>query len=119
MKKWKRNVLILTGLYILFILGAWFWFDPNFVSERVHGRIAIGAQEPDVESQFQVRQYIFPNSSYCGKDGPPNISRIAIDETGRIPLFPFPKEMVTTTIFCFDENEKLVGMRTERWFDEL
>lgn len=114
-----RNVIVIAGLYFAGLGLAWTWFHPYFVSERVHDRISIGALASEVEKVFQVRPYDFPSSAYCGKDGPPNISRIAIDEAGRVPLLPFPMFMVTTTIFCFDYNDRLVGMRTIRWFDDF
>ncbi len=119
MDKGRRNALLVTGLYLAVLGLAWAWFHPYFVSKRIHERISIGALASEVEKVFQVRPYDFPSSAYCGKDGPPNISRIAIDEEGRVPLLPFPLFMVTTTIFCFDNNDRLVGMRTVRWFDEL
>lgn len=115
----KRNTIITAALYLAVLGLAWIWFHPYFVSERVQKRISIGALKSEVERVFQVRPYDFPSSAYSGKDGPPNITRIAIDETGRVPLLPIPMVMVTTTIFCFDRNDKLVGMKTERWFDDL
>ena len=119
MDEGKRKVLVLTGLYIVFLCGAWLWFHPYFVSQRVHGQIAIGASAQEVEKAFQVRTYDFPGSAYCGADGPPIVTRIAIDESARIPILPIPMVMVTTTVFCFDRNDKLAGMKSERWFDEL
>ncbi len=119
MNKGKRNALLVAGLYLAVLGSAWAWFHPYFVSERVHERIAIGATTTDVENVFQTRAYDFPRAAYCGNDGPPSVSRIAIDEAIRVPLLPLPMEMVTTTIFCFDGHDKLVGMKTERWVDEL
>lgn len=119
MDEGKRKVLVLTGLYIAFLCWSWIWFHPYFVSQRVLGHISIGASAREVEQAFQVRPYDFPASTYCGMDGPPKVTRIAIDETARIPLLPVPMFMVTTTVFCFDRNDKLVGMKSERWFDEL
>jgi|SRR5512146_483336 hypothetical protein len=119
MNKGKRNALLATGLYLAVLALAWAWFHPYFVSARVRERVAIGATTADVESVFHARAYDFPRAAYCGKDGPPGVSRIAIDEAIRVPLLPLPMEMVTTTIFCFDGNDKLVGMKTERWVDEL
>ncbi len=119
MDKGKRNALLVTGLYLAVLGLAWAWFHPYFVSKRVHERISIGALASEVERVFQVRPYDFPSSAYCGNDGPPNITRIALDEASRVPLLPLPIVMVTTTTFCFDRNNKLVSMKTERWFDEL
>jgi hypothetical protein len=119
MDKGKRNVLVVAGLYFAFLCCSWCWFHPYFVNQRIRGHISIGASAQEVQNVFQVRPYYFPGSAYCGKDGPPDITRIAIDETGRVPLLPVPVVMVTTTIFCFDRSDKLVGMESERWFDEL
>jgi hypothetical protein len=115
----KRNALIATCLYLAALGTAWLWFSPHFVNERVHDRVSIGARAADVEKAFHVKPYSFPATAYCGKNAPPKISRIAVDETGRVPLLPVPMVMVTTTIFCFDRNDRLVGMKTERWFDEF
>lgn len=119
MSRGKRNTLLIIGLYLAILGFAWVWFHPYFVSGRVSERVSIGEGAPDVEKTFQVRAYDFPGSAYCGKHGPPNVTRIAIDETGRVPLLPLPKAMVTTTIFCFDKNDKLVGTKTVRWLDKL
>lgn len=119
MSKGNRNALLATGLYLAVLGFVWAWFHPYFVSARVHERIPVGALASEVEKVFQVRTYDFPSSAYCGKDGPPNITRIALDEASRVPLLPLPMVMVTTTTFCFDRSNKLVGMKTERWFDEL
>lgn len=119
MSSGKQNALLATALYLATLGVAWIWFHPYLVSERVHQRIAVGASASDVEQAFQVRPYDFPGSAYCGKNGPPRITRIAVDEASRVPLLPLPMVMVTSTIFCFDNNDKLVGMNTERWFDEL
>jgi hypothetical protein len=119
MSKGKRILLLIVGLYLGALGFAWIWFHPYFVSERVREHIALGANVPDVEKTFQVKAYYFPGSAYCGKAGPANVTRIAIDEMGRVPLLPLPKAVVTTTLFCFDSNDKLVATRTERWFDEL
>lgn len=119
MNKGKRNALLVTGLYLAALGLAWAWFHPYFVSKRVHERISTGALASEVEKVFQVKPYNFPRAAYCGNAGPPSVTRIAIDEASRVPLPPLPMEMVTTTIFCFDGNDKLVGMKTERWVDEL
>jgi hypothetical protein len=119
MDKGRRNAIVVTVLYIAFLCGAWIWFHPYFVNQRVRGHISIGASAQEVEKAFQVRPYDFPGSAYCGMDGPSNVTRIAIDETARIPLLPVPMVMVTTTVFCFDRNDKLVGTKSERWIDEL
>ncbi len=115
----KRSALLVILLYLTAQFLAWIWFNPNFVSRRMFDQIQIGAHATDVENIFKVRPYDFPRAAYCGKEGPAGISRIAIDEVGRVPLLPLPMVMITTTIFCFDKNDKLVGMKTERWFDEL
>lgn len=115
----KRNALLVAVLYLAILCFAWIWFHPYFVSERVHERISIGAHATDVENAFQIKTYDFPRSAYCGNEGPPGVTRIALDEASRVPLLPLPMVMVTTTIFCFDSSDKLVGMNTERWFDVL
>lgn len=115
----KRIALLVTVLYLAILCLQWIWFLPYFVSERVHERVSIGARAVDVENMFQIRAYDFPRSAYCGNNGVPSVTRIAIDEANRVPLLPLPAVMVTTTIFCFDSDNKLVGMNTERWFDEL
>jgi hypothetical protein len=114
MNKGKRNALLIIALYLASLGIAWFWFHPHFVGGRIHERISLEAGASEVEKTFQVRTYNFPGSAYCGKDGPPNIMRIAVAETGRVPLLPLPKVMVTTTIFCIDGNNRLVGTNTER-----
>jgi hypothetical protein len=119
MNKGKRNVLLVIALYLAVMGLAWIWFHPNFVDARVRENISIGASVPDVEKTFQVKAYHFPGAAYCGKNGPPKIKIIAVDEVGRVPLFPLPKVAITTTTFCFDKNDKLVATKTERWFDEL
>ncbi len=119
MDEGRRKVLVLSGLYIAFLCGSWLWFHPYFVSQRVRGQISIGASAREVERAFQIPTYDFPGSAYCGIDGPPVVTRIAIDESARIPILPVPMVMVTTTVFCFDRDDKLVGMKSERWFDEL
>jgi hypothetical protein len=112
MSKGKRNVLLAIGLYLAVLGLAWIWFHPYFVSERVRDQISLGARVPEVEKTFQVKAYEFPGSAYCGKDGPAKITKIAIDEMGRVPLLPLPKAMVTTTIFCFDIHSDI--NRSER-----
>jgi hypothetical protein len=119
MSKGKQIVLLIVGLYLVALGLAWIWFHPYLVNERVRDHIALGAHVPEVEKTFRVKVYDFPGSAYCGKAGPANVTRIAIDEVGRVPLPPLPKAMVTTTLFCFDSNDKLVATKTERWFDEL
>ena len=119
MTKGKRNALLIVGVYLAALGLAWIWFHPYFVGERVRENISIGASVPDVEKTFQVKAYHFPGAAYCGKNGPSNIKKIAVDEVGRVPLFPLPKVAITTTTFCFDKNDKLVATKTERWFDEL
>ncbi|OIR04188.1 hypothetical protein GALL_136700 [mine drainage metagenome] len=119
MDEGKRKVLVLTVLYVAFLCGSWLWFHPHFVTQRIRGQISIGASAREVEKAFHVRTYDFPGSAYCEADGPPVVTRIAIDESARIPILPVPMVMVTTTVFCFDHNDKLVGMKSERWFDEL
>ncbi len=119
MNKGERNALLVACLYLAVLGLVCAWFHPHFVSARVRERIAIGASLANVEKAFQTKAYDFPKSAYCGNDGPPSVSRIAIDEAIRVPLLPLPMEMVTTTIFCFDRNDRLAGMKTERWVDEL
>lgn len=119
MNKGKQIALLMVGLYLVALGLAWVWFHPYLVDERVRDHIPLGARVPDVEKTFQVKAYAFPGSAYCGKNGPANIKKIAIDEAGRVPLLPLPKAMVTTTIFCFDRNDKLVATKTERWFDGI
>ncbi len=114
-----RLGLLAITLYLAALGFVWIWFHPHFVSMRVHERISAGASASDVEREFQVRTYDFPGSAYCGKDSPPNVTRIAIGEASRMPLLPLPMAMVTTTVFCFDGHDRLVGMKTERWFDDL
>ncbi len=112
-----RAALLAIALYLAVLGFVWIWFHPSLVGLRVHERISIGAPISRVEREFGVAQYDFPGWTYCGEDGP-NVTRIAVDEASRVPLLPLPMAMVTTTIFCFDDD-RLVGMRTERWFDRL
>ncbi len=61
---------------------------------------------------FEVR-----SAAHCGRDGPPDITRIALYNAGSVPLVPLLMYLRTTTTFCFDYNDVLVGVETRRWID--
>lgn len=118
MSKGKRIALSLLGLYLAALGVAWVWFLPSLVNERVHKRISLGARASDVAKTFQIHQpFDIPSAAHCGKDAPPNITRIAIYNVGSVPLLPLPMVLATTTTFCFDKNDILVGIETGRWID--
>ena len=118
MSRGKRIALSILGLYLVALVVAWVWYQPSLVNERVHKRIAIGARGVDVAKTFQINEpFDIPSSAHCGKDVSPNITRIAIYNVGSVPLLPLPMVLATTTTFCFDNNDILVGIRTERGFD--
>ena len=118
MNRGTRVALLVVGLYLAVISFSWIWLDPDFVSERVHDRISIGSSLSDVAKVFEIGgPFRLPSAAYCGNDWPSNITKIAVNDAGRVPLLPIHRVLVTTTVFCFDRNDKLVGMETERWSD--
>ena len=118
MKRGTRVVLLVVGIYLAVTSFLGIWLDPDFVSKRVHDRISIGSTLSDVAKVYEIGgPFRLPSAAYCGNDGPSNITKIAVNDAGRVPLLPFPRVLVTTTIFCFDRSDKLAGMRTERWSD--
>jgi hypothetical protein len=119
MNRGTRVVLLVVGIYLAVISFSWVWLDPDFVSQRVHDRISIGSSLSDVAKAFDIGgPFRLPSAAYCGKNGPSKITRIAVYDAGRVPLLPIPSVLVTTTTFCFDRNDKLVGMETVRWSDK-
>jgi hypothetical protein len=120
MKKAMRVILCVVGVYLAVISVEGFWFNPVLVSERAHEHISIGSKMSDIAKAFEIEgPFILPSSAYCGNDGPLNIAKIAVNDAGRVMLLPTSMVLVTTTTFCFDTSDKLVGMETERWMDNL
>lgn len=118
MSRGMRIVLSMLGLYLAALGVAWVWFHPSLVNERVHKRISIGARASDVVKTFQIHEpFDIESAAHCGSEGPPNITRIAIYSAGSVPLLPLPMVLATTTTFCFDKSDMLVGIETVRWFD--
>ena len=118
MGKGKQIVLSIVVLYLVALGTGWIWFLPSLVNERVLKRISIGAQASDVVKTFHIHQpFDIPSAAHCGSDAPPNIKRISVYNAGGVPLLPLPVVITTTTTFCFDDSDILVGMQTRRWFD--
>lgn len=59
MDEGRRNAIVVTVLYIVFLCGTWTWFHPYFVNQRVRGHISIGAIVQESEKTFQVRTMTF------------------------------------------------------------
>jgi hypothetical protein len=118
MSRGKRIALSMLGLYLAGLGVAWVWFHPSLVNKRIHKQISIGARASDVVKAFQIHEpFDTEIAAYCGNEGPQKITKIAIYNVGSVPLLPLPMVLATTTTFCFDTNDILVGIETRRWFD--
>lgn len=118
MSRGKRIALSMFCLYLVALGIAWIWFHPNLVNERVHKQISIGARASDVVRAFKIHEpFDIESAAHCGSEGPQKITRIAVYDVGSVPLLPLPIILATTTTFCFDTNDLLVGMKTRRWLD--
>lgn len=118
MSKGKRIVFMALGVYLVALVGAWVWFLPSLVDKRVHEHISIGAKADVVKNTFHIgNPFDIESAAHCGSNGPQNVTRIAVYDAGGVPLLPLPMSLTTTTTFCFDKSDTLVGIKTSRWLD--
>ena len=118
MGRGKRIVFVALGVYLVALVGTWVWFLPNLEDKRVREHISIGAKAADVEKTFHTGSpFDIESAAHCGSNGPQNVTRIAVYNAGGVPLLPLPMSLATTTTFCFDQSDTLVGIKTSRWLD--
>jgi hypothetical protein len=113
-----RILLSVLGVSAAAWASAWIWISPSLVNKRAHQRIAIGARWSEVAKEFQVKDpFEVRSAAHCGSDGPADITRITLYDAGSLPVVPMLVYLKTTTTFCFDYNNILVGIKTDRWID--
>lgn len=111
-----RLVLASVGIYVALFAITWFRFDPRSVEARQRARIALGASAADVSKTFGVRApFDIPEADHCNMGM--KVSRIAISDDGGFWFFPLPLTLPTTTTFCFDSTDHLIGLKATRWLD--
>lgn len=116
MKILGRVALALVAVYMAIFAITWFRFDPRLVETRQRSQIAMGASSTDVLSAFKASPpFDIPEADYC--ENGVKVSRIALLEDGGFWFFPLPLTLPTTTTFCFDAQDHLVGLKAKRWVD--
>ena len=111
-------VLSAVGICVATWASVWVWISPSLVNKRVHERIAIGARGSEVAKAFHVKEpFEVRSAAHCGSEGPSDITRITLYDAGSLPVVPLLVYLKTTTTFCFDYNDLLVGVKTGRWID--
>jgi hypothetical protein len=108
------------------ILGKYAWLDPEWTQSRLEKKISYGQSVADIRKSYPIsepfelqlhKQYLRLFSYPCGK-GIDGIKSISSYHAGSLTRYNLLTVHVTTTRFCFDENDKLIGMKTSRWIDD-
>lgn len=96
----------------------WVWLMPSLVDQRILSQIKFGMSGAQVAKAFDINgPFDIEAGTPCSPMSKDKFSRVSIYNVGSVPLLPVPMVYVTTTTFCFDNQDKLVAFRTERSFD--
>jgi hypothetical protein len=118
----SRKVLRIIGvgllLYFGFLGARWVWLSPSLVDKRVALKVMAGMKGHEVARIFEIPEPSdFTPARYCAPAINTEASRLTRKSEGGVYLFPLPIVLLTTTTFCFDSFDKLIGFKSARWTD--
>jgi hypothetical protein len=112
----RRLLFGLVLSLMLYSLVAWIWNSPGLTERRISSRIKLGMSASEVAQTLGAAKPfdMQPAGRYCGPNGPYG-SRISLYTSGGLDLILMT--VPTTTTFCFDSADRLLGFETKRWVD--
>ena len=118
MRRLGLLTLVALIIYVVLFAIALVRFEPRSIEAKQRARITLGAPASEVSKIFAAgAPFDTAQADYC-KTGV-NVSRIALLDDGGFWFFPLPSTLTTTTTFCFDSTDHLVGLKTGRWVVSL
>jgi predicted small lipoprotein YifL len=118
MRRVLKILLVVIGIYVLALAGCGVWLAPSLVNDRVGRKVKPGVSGEQVAVALGIHGPMdIPEAKHCAPTSNERFTRISIYDAGSVPLIPFLMVYATSTIFCFDSQDRLVTFNTRRWVD--
>lgn len=110
MKYARRIFLALVTVYVLALAIPWFWYAPSRVDRRLASKLTIGMPASNVarivgsSGPMDTRAW-----AYCAPRSEELVTRSIFHTFGGVWIFPLPVTVPTSTDFCFDTMDRLIG----------